>query len=135
MPRVWVQRMLVVIIAPIWLLSCAAETGPPGYQDGIRLAKLNLKSQAGSRYKRQTQRIFRKAFRKASRRCYVQIPDKRGATVLYRLDAIGDPVESIVYPTRSELAGCVLESAGKFKLPAPPEPDYWIAVRLVSQSR
>lgn len=135
MKRVWVLRILALVVVPIWLLSCAANAGPPGYQEAIREARQNLKSKEGSRYKRQTGKIFRKAFRKAGRRCFVRIPDKRGATVLFRLDAVGDPDRSIVYPSRSELAHCILESAGKFRLPAPPEPDYWIAVRLVSDSR
>jgi len=132
MVRCSVRKALATIVTPICAFGCAADAGPPGYQAALREAKLNFGSAEGSRYRRQIEKLVRATFSDSIGPCYVQIPDTRGANLLYRLDASGETAELIVYPPDSEFAGCVLDGAPELELPPPPKPGYWISIRLVA---
>ena len=79
---------------------------------------------------RRLERYGRNRLERVTRRCSVRFPEKRGARLLYRLDAEGRAVESIVYP-ETPLGECIRDDLGgleAFSLPPPPRADHWISV-------
>jgi len=119
---------LLALLAPLALAACASETTPDGYYEASREVRLSLKTPEGHAYGEVVARRSRDRLERTARRCAVRALDQRGVRLLYRLDAEGRPVESIVYP-ETPLARCIQEDLGsleELELPPPPAPDYWI---------
>jgi hypothetical protein len=121
------------VMGLIAVASCAPSTKHPGYEDAIREARRNIRSGGGVRYARLARRHVGKDLREVARLCQLRIPDKRGVTILYRLDTSGDPLETIVYPDE-ELGACMREGLDFFPLPPPPEADYWLGLSVPASS-
>jgi hypothetical protein len=117
-------------MVPLSLAACASETTPAGYYEAARQVRLNLETPAGHVYGKNVARKTRDRLERATRRCSVRALDQRGVRLLYRLDAAGRPVESIVHP-ETPLARCIREDLGmleEVELPPPPSDDYWISL-------
>ncbi|MGH0029330.1 MAG: hypothetical protein ACQGVC_06045 [Myxococcota bacterium] len=124
------QRIALLALAAAAVAGCATDETPPGYYEAAEEVRRNLKTPAGHTYGELVQQRTRNAHERAARRCYVHVPDSRGAHLLYQLDAEGGPRETFVYPP-SEFGACVSQALGNletFDLPPPPEADYWIGL-------
>jgi hypothetical protein len=128
LPRV--LRNLAVAVSPVAAIHCASVPPPPaGYDEALREVRRNERSPRGDAYHRVIEKEILPEFRRASRQCSVREPDTLGARFLYKLDQAGVPVQTLVHPDTA-FAQCVREAIGDFDLSPPPEPDYWIEIRI-----
>jgi hypothetical protein len=119
--------MIAMVVAASALPSCATEGRPEGFDAAAREARLNRQSSRNAVFHHQLRRELTADFRRLVRRCRLESLDTKEVTLLYRLDASGDPVESMFYPPGA-FAECVHEGIGGIELPPPPRPDYWFGV-------
>lgn len=125
-------RATLGLVALALCATCASSPKPPGYEAAARAARKNAESVEGAWYLREVGRdLGRRRLVSSTDRmvrvCRRQTPDARGVHLLFRLDASGEPAETLVYPD-SELGRCVREGLEIFPLPSPPEPDYWYSM-------
>ena len=133
--RNWLGSALFAV-GLMCLVGCAGGRDyvsgkPEGYDAVSRAVRNNAKTIAGRRYYKDMKNVFKGDLEDVARSCSSQNPEPRGATIFYRLGAEGTPVETMLYPA-SEFSDCFLEGLRDFKLPVPPEPDYWIAIEVAS---
>lgn len=124
------------VVGLLCLVGCAAERDyvsgkPEGYDAVSRTVRNNAKTIAGRRYYKAMKNVFKGDLDDVARSCSSESPEPRGTTIFYRLDVDGTPVETMVYPA-SAFSDCFLEGMRDYKLPVPPEPDYWIAIDVAS---
>ena len=117
------------ITLALTLAACATSVKDPGYEDAMRAVRLNLMSTQGPWYQRAVTGHVGDVPRDAYWLCYARNPDQRNTDLLFRLDASGKPVQTIVYPDAA-LAACLVEKLDVFPLPPPPTPDYWLLFRF-----
>ena len=118
-------RGAAVGLAALLALGCATASRPEGYDRAAHEARRNLRAPSNASYHRLLHREFAADFRRAVRNCRLEFIETRGATLLYRLGAEGEVLESMVYP-ESAFSKCVSETADRFALPPPPRADYWL---------
>ena len=109
--------------------ACAADVGPPGYQDAAREARANMISMDGRRYRRHIQRHIQSAFEDLIDRCYRETLDNRGAHLLLLINADGELVRFLIYPDGA-FSSCISAGLDIPKLAPPPETNYWIKLFL-----
>jgi len=114
--------------------SCASEPEPAGFDAALRASKRDYYSSGGSRYARAVSRAVRVEFPKIARTCYFETRNNVAVTLLYRLDAGGQPTESLVHPA-NEFSHCLNEGFGSFTFPPPPKPGYWLYFHVPAGSR
>src|SRR5262249_51624372 len=100
---------------------------PHGYALAQREAVLNLRDPGDQPYFNLVNRQFGEEFRDALKHCRWDVNETRGATFLYRLDAFGGAVESMVYPV-SDFSECMQPVVSSYRFPPPPKADYWVGI-------
>ena len=125
-------KVAVAVLGLLCPIGCAtgqedASGKPPGYEEAARAARKNGKSVRGRRYVKAVRNSLKGIPEDVIHSCQIREPDRRHIRLMYRLDADGDPVETMVYPA-SAFADCVIEGIRGFQFPPPPEPDYWITI-------
>jgi hypothetical protein len=122
-----------VLIAALFT-ACAADVGPPGYQEAAREARVNMLSMKGRFFRRRIERDLKTALKDIMERCYRVSRDTRGARLLLLINADGELSRFLIYP-ESAFSSCISENLAIPKLVPPPEPDYWIKIQLAPHSR
>jgi hypothetical protein len=125
-----VRAAIAIVLTPAAMTQCATvPPAPAGYDEALREVERNERSPRGDMYLRSIEKEFVQAFDGAIRRCRVREPDTLRVRFLFRLDASGVPVENLIHPL-TPFAECVREEIGDLAFEPPPEPDYWIGLRI-----
>ena len=114
------------MLAALALVGCASDARPPGYNDALREIRYQ-RTEHDARYRRLVHRDLRRNFSRVLKDCRYQALDTRPATLLFRLGAGGEALESFRYPP-GEFTDCVYQAVAAFDFPPPPQPNYWFGV-------
>ena len=139
---------LAAIAATLATLACGSLFTPPresqvfppilgrpdGYGDAVQAASWNRQTPAADPYYRLVDKQFGTGFRAALKTCRWDINETRGATFLYRLDAFGNAVESMVYP-QSDFSDCMQPVVNAYRFPPPPQENYWVGIFIAGCSQ
>lgn len=118
----------IVLIATL-SSACAPNVYPPGYEEAAHEARDNMRSTKGRSFRRAIQRDLKASLRDIMERCYRISADTRGSRLFLLINAEGELARFLIFP-ESEFSSCISEKLTLPKLIPPPEPDYWIRIKL-----
>ncbi|NNL65671.1 MAG: hypothetical protein HKP30_05470 [Myxococcales bacterium] len=104
---------------------------PAGFDDANRAATINLSTPAGRHYESSMKEQVYHRLLQSGLQCLIDGPGnpQRAVTILFRIDASGQPVESLLWP-RTDFGVCAHGGIGPFTLSPPPRDDYWVKILL-----
>jgi hypothetical protein len=123
------RRTLLAFLVASLAVGCA--TPPTTVEDAYGAAQANLKTPEGQKYDREFEAQTSPRFESAVKSCLHSLgrPDRSQTSLLFRIDASGRPVETLLDP-ETKIGACVRDGIAGFTLPPPPAPDYWVIIQL-----
>jgi len=126
-----IRTLLALLVGSLAACCASSAPSPTTVEAAYDAAQANLETPEGQKYDREFEAQTSPRFESAVKSCLRSHgrPDRSNTSLLFRIDATGRPVETLLLP-ETKIGACVRDGIAGFTLPPPPAPDYWVIIQL-----